>query len=69
VGGAAPWRPPEKRCEHGPLVPKSGFRITQTASKQGDTHYIHVKKQSFANYGVNAGDVDDSGVIDAEVKD
>jgi hypothetical protein len=54
----------------GPKVPISGFKITQTMSKDDSGKYfINVKKEGNANNNVSAGKVDDPAVKDAEVKD
>jgi hypothetical protein len=55
----------------GPTVPVSGFKISHwftVPSCMGSSKYIvHAQKQGFANNGVAAGTVDDTGVKDAEV--
>jgi hypothetical protein len=56
----------------GPKVPTSGFKISMhlsviTRTCGSSSRFVHVKKEGFANNGVAAGTVDDTGVKDAEV--
>jgi hypothetical protein len=55
--------------EAGPRVPNSGFRIKYATSKEGGTYYINIQKEGFANNGVVAGEVADTKVKKAEIKD
>ncbi len=55
--------------EAGPRVPNSGFRISHATSKEGGTYYIHTQKEGFANNDVAAGEVTDTNVKKAEIKD
>ncbi|HZM85049.1 MAG TPA: DUF4157 domain-containing protein [Blastocatellia bacterium] len=55
----------------GPKVPTSGFKISRHVSAPSSCgsskHFLHCKKEGFANNGVAAGTVDDTSVQDAEV--
>jgi hypothetical protein len=55
--------------EAGPRVPNSGFRINYATSKEGGTYYINIQKEGFANNGVAAGEVADTRVKKAQIKD
>ena len=51
----------------GPKSPISGFKVTQTASRKNGQFFLHVKKEGFANNGVEPGSVNDTTVKDIQV--
>mgnify|MGYP006281524471 CR=1 FL=1 len=57
--------------EAGPIVPKSGFQVTLTVSKEDGKHYVNVRKQGkdIPDNPAVAGQVGDETLKKAEVKD